>query len=200
MSEPLPAALLPAARQVLDFWFGEEAKGRWFERGDEFDALIRTRFEALFRDAVAGRLESWAATAEGALALLILLDQFSRNLNRGSPAAWANDEAARRIAGEAIARGFDRQVPLAWRPFFYLPFEHSESPEDQARSVALFTAWTEAQPPGPAREQASEQLRYVHRHAEIVERFGRFPHRNEILGRPSTPAELAFLQEPMSSF
>ena len=130
---------------------------------------------------------------------MIVLDQFPRNLYRGSARAFAADARAREVADRALNRRLDQEIPLVQRHFFFLPFEHSESHADQERSVALFQAWAEAHD-GPARDRALEQMRYVHRHAEIIERFGRFPHRNEALGRESTEAEIAFLREPMSAF
>jgi uncharacterized protein (DUF924 family) len=141
----------------------------------------------------------WAVSAEGALALVILLDQFPRNLHRGSPQAFAADPLARRIAAAAIAAGFDRATPWDRRKFFYLPFEHSEDAADQALSVELFAAWLVESPP-ERRAAAEDQFEYVLRHQEIIERFGRFPHRNVALGRVTTPEEAIFLQEPRSSF
>lgn len=184
---------------VLEFWFSELSRALWFEKNAAFDEAIRTRFEDTVRAAAAGELEHWERTAPGALALVIVLDQFSRNLYRGSARAFAADARARAVADRALSRRLDQDIPLAQRHFFFLPFEHSESTGDQERSVALFQAWAEAHD-GPARDQALEQMRYVHRHAEIVARFGRFPHRNEALGRESTEAEIAFLREPMSGF
>ena len=130
---------------------------------------------------------------------MILLDQFPRNLHRGSPCAFAADPLARRIAAAAIATGLDRATPWDRRKFFYLPFEHSEDAADQALSVELFAAWVAESPP-ERREAAEDQFEYVLRHQEIIERFGRFPHRNIALGRVTTPEEAIFLQEPRSSF
>jgi uncharacterized protein (DUF924 family) len=184
---------------VLEFWFSEQSRALWFEKNAAFDEAIRGRFEDTVRAAAAGELEHWERTAPGALALVIVLDQFPRNLYRGSARAFAADPRAREVADRAISRRLDQDIPLVQRHFFFLPFEHSESTGDQERSIALFQAWAEAHD-GPARDQALEQMRYVHRHAEIVARFGRFPHRNEALGRESTEAEIAFLREPMSAF
>jgi uncharacterized protein (DUF924 family) len=184
---------------VLDFWFSEQSRALWFEKNAAFDEAIRTRFEDTLRAAAAGELDHWERTAPGALALVIVLDQFPRNLYRGSARAFAADARAREVADRALSRRLDQEIPLVQRHFFFLPFEHSESGADQERSVALFQAWAEAHD-GAARDRALEQMRYVHRHAEIVERFGRFPHRNEALGRESTEAEIAFLKEPMSGF
>jgi len=184
---------------VLDFWFSEQSRAQWFEKSAAFDEAIRARFEDTVRAAAAGELDRWAQTAPGALPLVIVLDQFPRNLYRGSARAFAADARARAVANQAIIRGFDQETALDRRGFFYIPFEHSESLPDQQRSIALFQAWAEAHD-GAARDRALEMMPYIHRHAEIVQRFGRFPHRNEALGRESTEAEIAFLREPMSSF
>ena len=189
----------PPASEVLEFWFGEPARSRWFASQPAFDDEIRSRFGELVGAAAAGALDPWAATGEGALALTIALDQFPRNIHRGTPAAFAHDARARAVAGGAIDRGLDRAVPLEHRMFLYLPFEHSEALADQDRSVALFSRWA-GEHPEPRRAWADDQMTYVVRHHEIIRRFGRFPHRNAILGRASTPAELAFLAEPNSSF
>lgn len=188
-----------APSDVLEFWFSEQSRALWFEKNAAFDEAIRARFEDTVRAAAAGELDHWERTAPGALALVIVLDQFPRNLYRGSARAFAADPRAREVADRAIGRRLDQDIPLAQRHFFFLPFEHSESMADQERSIALFQAWAEAHD-GPARDRALEQMRFVHRHAEIVARFGRFPHRNEALGRESTPAEIEFLREPMSAF
>jgi uncharacterized protein (DUF924 family) len=165
---------------IVAFW---QAAGydKWYSKDDAFDADIRHRFGATHARAVAGELHEWALTAEGALALLILLDQFGRNLYRGDARAFAGDSVARAVADTAIAEGFDHQVDPALRQFFYLPFEHSERMEDQERSVAFFTAL------------GGETLPYAVEHRDIIARFGRFPHRNAVLGRKSAPEEQAFL-------
>jgi uncharacterized protein (DUF924 family) len=190
-----PAATLPdRATALLDFWFGPEGDpGReqhreiWFKATDEFDAAMRREFLADYEAAVAGALRMWEASAEGALALVLLLDQLPRNIFRGAPRAYAMDAAARAVADRALARGFDQQVSPAWRLFFYMPFHHSEDLADQRRSVALFNAL----PRNPDRRGSLR--RYGRPYIEVIERFGRFPHRNSILGRPSTPEEIAFL-------
>jgi len=186
-------------RALLEFWCAERCRPLWFEKNDGFDAEIRQRFGGWIDPASEGKLAHWEETPGTAFALVVLLDQFPRNIHRGSPRAYYYDPAARRLAGRAIARGHDRATPLDQRFFFYLPYEHSEALADQARSVELFRAWADAHE-GSAHAAAVDQLRYVHRHEEIIRRFGRFPHRNAVLGRLSTPAELEFLQEPMSSF
>jgi len=184
---------------LLDFWFSDQSRTHWFEKNAAFDAAIRDRFEETLRAGTAGELDHWARTAPGALALVILLDQVPRNLYRGSARAFAADARARAVADRVVVQRLDQEIPLDRRFFFYVPFEHSESLADQERCVALFQAWVEAHGPRE-RDQAAEFMPFIHRHAEIVRRFGRFPHRNEALGRESTEAELAFLREPMSSF
>ncbi len=188
------------AQTILDFWFGQPGdrdpggyRALWFQVDAAFDRAVGVTCAAWHDAAAAGRLDHWAATPRGALALLILLDQVPRNLFRGTPRAYATDAAARACARAAIDAGFDRQLAPIERWFVYLPFEHSEALEDQRRAVALF----EALPAEPSRDEA---LVAVRRHAEIIERFGRFQHRNAILGRVSTPEETAFLKEPHSSF
>jgi uncharacterized protein (DUF924 family) len=189
-----------SARDVLDFWFTDRCRALWFGRDDAFDQEIRDGFGELVAAAACGKAcTDWQQTAEGALALLIVLDQFPRNIHRGSSDAFAADALARRTADGSLAVGFDQEIRWEHRFFFYLPFEHSEDAEDQARSVALFRAWLEASPP-EHRATAEDQLTYVLRHQEIVQRFGRFPHRNAALGRTTTAEEAAFLQEPRSSF
>ena len=165
---------------VVDFWV-DAGPSRWFTKDADFDARFRTTFLAAHEAAAAGRLDDWAATPHGALALLLLLDQFPRNSFRASPRMYATDAQARRVASAAVDAGLDRAVPEDLRLFFYLPFAHSESLVDQARSVALH----ETLPP-PAVDHAR-------RHRDIVARFGRFPHRNRILGRTTTAEEQAFL-------
>jgi uncharacterized protein (DUF924 family) len=179
MNEPQrPGAVAP--NEVLAFW---RAAGpdKWFEKDDAFDDQIRTRFLATCEAAAAGAL-AWDDTPDGALALLIVLDQFPRNIFRGSARAFAADPLARAVAARAIVRGFDREVPVAERGFFYLPFEHSEALADQERCVALNRATGDA-----------DALKWAELHADIVRRFGRFPHRNAVLGRATTPDEQAFL-------
>jgi uncharacterized protein (DUF924 family) len=178
------------AQDVLEFWFqGEPDTWRsdpWFKQSDAFDAAIRDRFATAVQAAQDGVLDGWAATAEGALALLLLLDQFGRNIHRGSHLAFAGDAHARRIARAAIAAGAEVALTPVQRAFLYLPFEHSEAMADQDLSVRLF----EALPPAAWRDSVVD---YAHRHRDVIRRFGRFPHRNAALGRDSTPAERAWL-------
>ena len=169
-------------RAVVRFW-SEAGPGRWFRRDDSFDALFRQRFLAAHEAAAAGTLSGWSTAPEGALALVLLLDQFPRNAFRGSPRVYATDVQARAAADAAIAAGHDLRVEPTLRPFFYLPFMHSEDPRDLERCVAL------------NQELGGEQLRYAQHHRDIVARFGRFPHRNGVLGRTSSGEEERFLSE-----
>jgi uncharacterized protein (DUF924 family) len=181
------------AEAILAFWYAE---GRdtyrpiWFQKNDAFDAEIRDRFGALIRPAREGALDSWAETPTGALALLILLDQFPRNVLRGSAEAFASDAHARAIARVAVLEErFDLKLGSYEKPFVYLPFEHSESLADQDLSVALFEGLRDI--PHHARENGA--IDYAWRHRVVIQQFGRFPHRNAALGRESTPAEEAWL-------
>ena len=190
----------PRIREVLDFWFGPPggpdaglARDAWFRKDAAFDAAIRERFGALVDEAAAGGLAAWEHGDDGVLALLLVCDQFPRNLFRGEARAFALDPRARSLARRAVASGRDLRYPPVQRAFVYLPFEHSEDLADQRESVRLF---------GTLRDdpQAGGYLEWALRHLEVVERFGRFPHRNEALGRPSTDAERAFLAQPGSRF
>lgn len=178
------------AHDVLAFWFqGEPDTWRidpWFKKSDTFDAAIRTRFATAVQAAQDGVLDGWAATPEGALALLLLLDQFGRNIHRGSRLAFAGDAHARRIARAAIDGGTEAQLTPVQRVFLYLPFEHSEALEDQDFSIRLF----ESLPPV---EWRASVVDYAHRHRDAIRAFGRFQHRNAALGRENTPAEQAWL-------
>ena len=176
------------AGEVLRVWFEETAKEQWFKRDDAFDAALRLRFFPVHASVSTLTLEDCLADASTTLGATIVLDQFSRNLFRGTPGAFAMDTKALAIAQAAIARGFDSGLPQDKRQFLYLPFEHAEDAAMQARSVALFASL------GP------EYLRWAEAHKAIIDRFGRFPHRNIILGRASTPEEIEFLRGPDSSF
>ena len=171
------------AADVVAFWRDAGPKA-WFKKDDAFDAEIRRRFLTTHESAVAGQLSEWEHSAEGALALLILLDQFPRNMFRGQARMFASDPLARAIAAGAIVRGFDAQTDSEMRGFFYLPFEHSEDPADQARGVAFFKAAGD-----------TDGLKWAELHADIIRRFGRFPHRNGVLGRTTTPDEQTYLDE-----
>jgi uncharacterized protein (DUF924 family) len=191
---------LSAPQEILAFWFGsedEEGYGgfreAWFTKDREFDREIRDRFESVYEEAADGGLDHWKSEAQSCLALIIVLDQFPRNMYRGDARMYAADEKAREAARHAIEHAYDRELSPYGRLFAYLPFEHSEELDDQRLSVELFR--------GLATEMGSEDLLgYAVRHLEIVERFGRFPHRNEILGRRTTPEEAEFLSGPDSSF
>jgi uncharacterized protein (DUF924 family) len=173
---------------VLRFWFEECVPEQWFKKDDAFDAALNGRFGSVHRHVAALAHEDCVRDADTALAAAIVLDQFSRNMFRGTPAAFASDPKAFGIAEPAVSRGLDRGLETERRQFFYLPFEHSEDAEVQKRSVALFATL------GP------EALRWAEAHKVIIDRFGRFPHRNAILGRVSTPEEIEFLAGPNSSF
>jgi len=173
---------LPGPLDVLDFWF-HAGPEKWFAKNDAFDAAIREQFGALVEAAASGACDGWAATPHGALALLLALDQFPRNLYRGSAKAFAADGKARAIADAALAAGFDKAYPVEIRKFFYLPFEHSEAIEDQERAIDLFMACGD-----------HDGLHWAFMHMELIRRFGRFPHRNPVLGRETTEAERTFLQ------
>lgn len=186
------------ARALLDFWFGpagdperECHREIWFKCPDEHDEKLRRLFMADYERAAREELAGWDEQPETALALVLLLDQIPRNIFRGTPRAYATDPLAREIADRAMARGFDAVLPPAWRKFFYMPLHHSENVEDQRRSLELL----QAVPNDAARE---DNTRYARRYLDIIERFGRFPHRNACLGRVSTAEELAFLEEPES--
>ncbi|CAN5374256.1 DUF924 family protein [soil metagenome] len=173
---------MATAAEVVAFW-REAGPSRWFAKNDAFDADFKTRFESTHLAAAAGALDDWAGTGEGALALLVMLDQFPRNAYRGSARMFATDASALDVSRRATAAGLDQQVEPALRAFFYLPFMHSESLADQERSVLL----------NAALDDNTQRFAVLHR--DIVARFGRFPHRNAVLGRVSTPAEQAFLDE-----
>lgn len=168
---------------MLEFWRAAGPK-KWFAKDDGFDAGCVQRFRALWAEGAAGRLAAWEARADSALALVLLLDQMPRNMFRGTPQVYASDPRARAAASRAIARGFDVQVEAALRPFFYLPFSHSEALADQERALALYDALDNA-----------AEMKWARHHRDIVARFGRFPHRNALLGRASTPEEIAWLAE-----
>ena len=170
-----------AAAEIVSFW-REAGPERWFEKDQDFDFVIRSRFLAIHGAAARGELAAFEESAEGALALVILLDQFPRNMFRDSARAFATDALARAVASRALARGFDGATDRMMRPLFYLPFMHSEVLADQDRSLRLHEAFGDA-----------DLSRYALIHRDIVARFGRFPHRNRAIGRDSTPAEQAFL-------
>lgn len=183
-----------SADEVLDFWFADENAVRWFVRDAAFDRTIAGRFGATLEAAEAGALEDWTRTPRGWLALLIVLDQFSRNIHRGQARAFALDTRAQALALAGLERRDDEALAPLERVFAYLPLEHAEDLTLQWRSVTLFRALAlQASPQG--RGQYEGFLDYARRHCEVITRYGRFPHRNAVLGRPSTPDELAWLAE-----
>ena len=189
------------AQDVLDFWFLPpdnpdygQSRVAWFRKDDGFDAQIRARFGALIDAAIEGGLRAWDATPHGALARLIVLDQLTRNVYRGTPRAFAGDALALALAVSMTEQRLDQQLAPMLRAFAYLPFEHAEDLAMQARAVELFQLLSQAQP------GFDGMLDYAQRHQEVIARFGRFPHRNAILARPSTPEEVEFLRQPGSSF
>jgi len=184
----------PRAAAILAFWFGSgDRDKRWFEKNPAFDEEVRRRFLALHAEAAAGNLAHWRNDPADCLALIVLLDQFPRNMFRGTPRAFATDALALDIAHHAIACGYDRAMRPSERMFVYLPHEHAESLEEQQRACEL----TEPLVKFPETEDV---YRYAVAHRDIIQRFGRFPHRNAILGRASTPEEIEFLMGPGSSF
>ena len=184
---------------VLDFWFGREGdegygefREEWFRKDDAFDEEIRDRFLGLHEEAAAGEHDDWREDARGATALVIVLDQFPRNMFRNDPKTYATDEKARETARYAVERALDRELRPLERWFLYLPFMHSEEIEDQRLSLDLFR--------NLGKVGEADPMPYAQGHMEIVERFGRFPHRNAILGRETTAEEAEFLRGPGSSF
>ena len=195
--------------QVLVFWFGKCAadgaldpmkQKMWFGDGRKYDAVIRKQFGKLHRRAARGELDTdWAETPRGLIALIVVLDQFSRHIHRGTATAFAQDPAAQRHAVAGVEKGVDRTLIPAQRAFFYLPFEHAEDFGLQQRGVRLFQRLaTEVAPAW--RKEFTGFSDYAGHHRDIIERFGRFPHRNKVLGRASTPEEIEFLKQPGSSF
>jgi uncharacterized protein (DUF924 family) len=193
-----PALPVPtAAAEVIGFWFGPPplaARPEWFRKDAAFDASIRTRFGGLIEQALAGQLVHWADEPQGALARILLLDQFTRNIFRDTPRAFAGDAQALAAAAALVDAGADQALQPLQRLFVYLPFEHAEDIGAQQRAVALCEALASAD---PAFESFAD---YARRHHDVIARFGRFPHRNSILGRASTAEEEAFLQRPGSRF
>jgi uncharacterized protein (DUF924 family) len=195
----MPADNLPErARALLDMWFGppgdplrEERRNIWFKSTPEHDDMLRRLFLADYERAAAGTLADWEAAPESALALVLLLDQVPRNIFRATPRCYAADAMAREVADRAMARGFDMLVPPAWRLFFYMPLHHSETLADQQRATTLVARLPDRRDP-----ERGGNRRYGLPYVDVIERFGRFPHRNAILGRESTPEELAFLAAP----
>jgi len=188
-NQPTADAMEPAwASEVLEYWFQEVGESRWFAKSTELDDEVRQRFLALYERVVTGEFQGFT-TPRATLAAVVVLDQFPRNMFRDSPRAFAGDPMARHLARDAVDRGFDSGLANEERVFLYMPFEHSEDREDQALSCELIASlgndyWTQ----------------YAQAHKAIIDRFGRFPHRNAALGRTSTRAELELLKDPMGSF
>ena len=192
---------------VLTFWFGDDyepARGEpgfrreWFMKDDAFDRRIRDKFADDLERAIRGEYDGWAETPRGRLALILVLDQFSRNLFRGSPRSWSQDLLAQRLTLQGLDLGHDTQLGVIERSFFYLPLEHAEDLHLQELSVEKYTDLAEVDPELAGGDGGF--LDYAIRHHEIIERFGRFPHRNEVIARPTTAEEAAFLEQPRSSF
>ena len=193
---------------ILDFWFGEldehgraspDHRKRWWTKSGAFDEAIQSHFLDDYEAIVAGEREAWRSTARGALAYIIVLDQFSRNMFRGTPKMFVADALAREVCREGLDAGFDAELSFDERVFFYLPLEHSESINDHALCMELFERLL-ASAPQPLEGDAKYYLDFAARHKAIIDRFGRYPHRNEILGRASSDEEAKFLEEPGSSF
>ncbi len=174
-----------APEDIITFWFSPDSRKYWFQSTPSFDEDIRHRFEVIWRESLEGGHDDWKKTPEGALALVILFDQFPLNMFRDRPESFQTGALSRQVAGEAIEAGFDKQLADEQKAFMYLPYMHSETLAGQDRSIELF-------------EQAGlvKNLRWAHGHRKIVQRFGRFPHRNKILGRKSTAKELEWLASP----
>jgi uncharacterized protein (DUF924 family) len=180
-----------AVGRVLDFWFAPGAEANWFEASDDFDRAVRAALADDYQRAAAGAYDGWRKSAQGSLALVLLLDQVPRNLFRGDPRAFATDARARAVTRHALAQGFDRRLAAqAQRMFLYLPLEHSEALEDQEDCCRLMAVL----------DENAEWLDWALKHRDAIARFGRFPHRNAVLGRESSAPEKAFLTEPDSSF
>jgi uncharacterized protein (DUF924 family) len=175
--------------EILHFWFEELSRKDWFRKDEALDSTIASRFGAIYNELRAGVPAAWLDTAEGYLAAILVLDQFPRNMFRGDARAFATDEAGLDLAKRAIAEGLDEKLTRDQRVFLYMPFQHSEDRDDQARGIALY-----------AMLGKPSNLDFALRHQAVVDRFDRFPHRNVILGRTSTAEEQAFLGEPGSSF
>ncbi len=176
-------------QEVLNFWFTELEPAQWWQKDEALDSLIRSRFSSLHQQAKAGELFSWRTAASSSLAEIIILDQFSRNIFRGEAASFACDPLALSLAQTAIVKGYDLALPSTERSFLYLPLMHSESAVIHQEAVKLYEALGNP-----------KNLAFEHKHKEIIDQFGRFPHRNTILGRESSPEEIAFLKQPNSGF
>ena len=192
MNPPMP----PAAQDILDFWFGagDRPRAEWFRKDPAFDAAVRERFGPLIEQALQRGIDDWAHSPQPALARIVVLDQFTRNVFRDTPAAFAGDALALAAAQELVAGGQDRRLTPLQRWFVYLPFEHAEDRAAQQESMRLFGLLAAEHP------ERADALEWARRHQVVIERFGRFPHRNAILGRASSAEEAALLRQPGSSF
>ncbi|WP_293036689.1 DUF924 family protein [Moorena sp. SIO1F2] len=191
---------LDQSNEILNFWFGKpdepdygKSRKVWFTKNPDFDQEMRSRFLDIYQQAAAGELDNWQTSPYSCLALIILFDQFPRNMFRGQPQAFATDSKALSTAQYAVDRGFDKELLPVQRWFIYLPFEHSENLEHQRYCVELFSTLKDD-------PDSASTINYAYRHLEVIERFGRFPHRNKILGRVNTPEEEEFIKLPGSSF
>ena len=199
---------MAAWQPLLDWWFGSaesarevaaQRSGLWFGYRAEQDDEARRLFGDLCDQALSGRLQGWAERAPGWLALILLLDQLPRMIHRGTPRAFAGDARAQDLVSQGLAQGLERQLPAIRQVFVYLVLEHAEDPAAQDRAVERFQA-LQQQCAEVERELFAGYLDFAERHRQVIQRFGRFPHRNEVLGRHSSPAEQAFLQQPGSRF
>lgn len=209
----VPVSAVEGAAEILDYWFGsymrpgyegpepsdEEVTKKfpmWFRKNADVDSFVRAHFaDPLIPLAHSGELQGWEETPRGALALAVLLDQFSRNSYRESPKSFAQDPLALAVSKRAVEKGFDQQLPPIPASFFYFAFEHSEDLADQDRSIKLFTALVSRSAEGSAiRNAADSMLLYAHKHRDVIVKFGRYPHRNNVLGRESTPEEVEYVK------
>lgn len=195
-------------KEIHHFWFGEIREERsyfldqtklWFQKSDQTDQLIREKFETPLIDASQGKLDDWKESPQGFVSLIILLDQFPRNIYRNTKRAFEFDSQALSLSQEMIEKKWDQKLTVSERLFAYLPFEHSESLKDQEKSMELFRTLKD-EAPEAIQKSAESLIDFAQRHYDIIHRFGRFPHRNEILGRPSAPEEIEFLKQKNSSF
>lgn len=176
---------------ILNFWFKETKASQWFQVNPEFDAAIKERFEGAYEMALAGQFDDWKNSADGALAFCILMDQMPRNMYRGTPKAFASDKRALIVAKYAVSKGLDQVHSLEKRRFIYMPYEHSEVLSDQVRCLELFEK---------IKDEDKLGYEYALRHLKVIEEYGRFPHRNRILGRDNTPEEEEYLAQPGAGF
>lgn len=183
--------MIDVQKDVLAFWFEQTLPAQWFQVNPEFDAKIRERYEESYEKAAAGIFDDWRTDSDGCLALCILLDQFPRNMYRGTPKAFATDSKALIVSKFALAKGFDQVLPPVKRRFLYLPYEHSEQLNDQRKCVELFEKMKKDDPLG---------YDYAIKHLKVIEQYGRFPHRNKILGRMNTPEEEEYLAQSGAGF